>query len=100
MKLIGAEGGYSAVEMLTVMVILGVIMGGIISVFVAGVNADADQSRRYQDQQDARVSVVRMTREIHGACTVSAPATYNTWTNSATFYFPSDSCVSGANSVT
>ena len=63
-------------------------------------NADADSTRRYQDQQDARVSLVRMTREIHAACTVSAPNTYNTWTNSVTFYFPSDTCLSGAHSVT
>ena len=100
MKVISAQDGYSAIEMLTVMVILSVIMGGIIAVFVSGLNADADQTRRYQDQQGARVSVVRMTREIHAACTVSTPNTYNTWTNSVTFYFASDNCVSGANSVT
>jgi Tfp pilus assembly protein PilV len=100
LKVIGVEDGYTTIEMLIVMVILGVVMGGIIAVFVAGISADADSSRRYQDQQDARVSLVRMTREIHAACTVSAPNTYNTWTNSVTFYFPSDTCASGTHSVT
>ena len=100
MKVIGLEDGYTAIEMLVVMVILGVVMGGIIAIFVSGLNADADSARRYQDQQDARVSVVRMTREIHAACTVSTPATYNTWTNSVTFYFGADGCVSGAKTVT
>ena len=31
MKVIGVEDGYTVVEMLTVMVILGVVMGGIIA---------------------------------------------------------------------
>jgi type II secretory pathway pseudopilin PulG len=100
LKVIGAEGGYSAVELLIVMVILGVVVGGVLAIFTSGLNADADQTRRYQDQQDARVSLVRMTREVHAACTVSTPATYNTWTNSMTFYFPADNCASGAKTVT
>jgi prepilin-type N-terminal cleavage/methylation domain-containing protein len=104
-KVIGLEDGYTAIEMLVVMVILGVVMGGIIAIFVSGLNADADSTRRYQDQQDARVSVVRMTREVHAACSVSTPNTYNTWMNTATFYFPTYpngvyTCVSGATSVT
>ncbi len=100
MTLAGGEGGYSMVEMLTVLAILGVIVGGISTIFVAGVNADADQTRRYQAQQDARVSLARMTREIHAACTISTPNTYNTWTNSVTVYFSSDGCASGTHTVT
>lgn len=88
------------VELLTVMVILGVILGAIVSLFTAGINADADQNRRYQAQQDAKVAMDRMRREGHAACTISAPATYNTWMSSVTFYFPSDSCASGTHSVT
>lgn len=88
------------VEMLTVLAIMGVIVGGIATIFVAGINADADQTRRYQAQQDARVSLAKMTREVHAACTISAPNTYNTWTNSVTIYFPADSCASGTRSVT
>ena len=88
------------VEMLTVLAIMGVIVGGVATIFVAGINADADQTRRYQAQQDVRVSLAKMTREIHAACTISAPNTYNTWTNSVTIYVPADSCASGARSVT
>ena len=97
---LGAQDGYSLVELVTVMAILGVVVGGIATIFVAGVNADADQTRRYQAQQDSRISLARMTREIHAGCTVSAPNTYNTWTNTATISFASDSCVSGTHSVT
>ncbi len=97
---LGSQGGYSMVELLIVLAILGVVVGGIATIFVAGINADADQTRRYQAQQDSRVSLAHMTREIHAACTVSTPNTYNTWTNSVTLYFPSDSCASGSHSIT
>jgi prepilin-type N-terminal cleavage/methylation domain-containing protein len=104
-KVTGLEDGYTVIEMLIVMVILGVVMGGVLAIFVSGMNADADSTRRYQDQQDARGSLVRMTREVHGACSVAAPNTYNTWTNSVTIYYPTFpggtyTCASSATSVT
>lgn len=94
-----AEGGYSLVELVVVMAILGVIVGGISTLFVSGINADADQTRRYQAQQDGRVALDRMRREIHAACTVSNPGTYNTWETSITLYFPADACAAGARTV-
>ncbi|HEY6960915.1 MAG TPA: type II secretion system protein [Gaiellaceae bacterium] len=93
------EGGYSLVELLVVMAILGTIVGGIVTLFATGINADADQTRRYQAQQDGRVALDRMRREIHAACTVSNPSTYNTWESSITLYFASDSCGSGTHTV-
>jgi prepilin-type N-terminal cleavage/methylation domain-containing protein len=98
--LIREEAGYTLVELLTVMAILGVILGAIVTLFTAGINADADQNRRYQAQQDAKVALDKMRREGHAACTISAPATYNTWMSSVTFYFPSDTCASGTHSIT
>jgi prepilin-type N-terminal cleavage/methylation domain-containing protein len=97
---IKGEGGYSLIELLTVLAIMGVVVGGIATLFVAGINADADQTRRYQAQQNARISLNKMRREIHAACTVSNPATYNTAESSITLYFASDGCTSGANTVT
>lgn len=98
--MIRQEGGYSLIELLTVMVILGVILGAVVTLFTAGINADADQNRRFQAQQDAKVAMDKLRREGHGACTISAPATYNTWMSSVTFYYPSDSCGSGGHSIT
>jgi prepilin-type N-terminal cleavage/methylation domain-containing protein len=97
---IAREGGYSMVEMLTVLAIMGVVVGGIATLFVSGINADADQTRRYQGQQNARISLNKMRREIHAACTVSNPATYNTAESAITLYFASNGCTSGANTVT
>lgn len=98
--MIGREGGYTMVEMLTVLVILGVVVGGIVTLFAAGINADADQNSRFQAQQSARLALDKMRREIHAACTVSNPATYNTAESSVTLYFASDACASGTHTVT
>lgn len=94
------EGGYTLIELLVVITILTIVLGGIVTVFVQGLNAESDQNRRFQAQQDARVALDRMRREIHGACTISAPASYNTALSSVTLYFSTNGCVSGANTVT
>ena len=94
------EGGFSLVELLVVMAILGVVVGGITTLFARGINADAQQTARFQSQQDLRVAMDKMRREIHAACTISTPSTYNTALSSVTLYFPADSCNSGSSSVT
>ena len=100
MAQLAGEEGYSLIELVTVMAILGVVIGGIVALFAAGINADASSNRRFQSQQDARVALDKLRREVHAACTVSTPNSYNTSLSSVTFYFPSDSCASGTHSVT
>jgi prepilin-type N-terminal cleavage/methylation domain-containing protein len=97
---LGDEGGFSLIELLIVTVILGTVLGGITTLFASGINADADQNRRFQAQQSARLTLDKMRREVHTACTVSNPGTYNTWESSITIYVASDSCASGSHSVT
>jgi prepilin-type N-terminal cleavage/methylation domain-containing protein len=97
---LGGEGGYSLVEMITVMAILGVILGGVVTLFTAGIKADSDQNQRFQAQQDTRLALDKLRRDIHPSCTISSPATYNTWTNSVTLYSSADSCAAGSSSVT
>jgi type II secretory pathway pseudopilin PulG len=90
------ESGYSVVELLTVMSILSVILGGLVAVFVAGSNADADLNRRYQAQTDARVAMDKLRREVHRACDVASGAS----ASAVTFYFPSSTgCVSNSSTV-
>jgi len=80
-KLVRDEGGYSLIELLTVMAILTVILGGISTLFVQGSNAEAEMNVRFQAQTQARLALDKMRRELHSACSVSAG-----WTaSSATF---------------
>ncbi|NUR78347.1 MAG: type II secretion system protein [Thermoleophilia bacterium] len=95
-----SEGGYSMIELVIVMAILTVVIGSIVALFTAGINSDADSSRRFQAQQEVRLSLDKLRRELHAGCTVSNPTTYNTWESSVTVYFPSDNCASGSHSVT
>jgi type II secretory pathway pseudopilin PulG len=92
------ESGYSVVELLTAMSILAIILGGLVSVFVAGSNADADLNRRYQSQTDARVAMDKLRREVHRACNLASGYTSTT----VTFYFPNSSgqCVQDTQTVT
>lgn len=70
------ERGFSLIEMLTVMAIMSVVLTGLTTLFVQGSNAENDLNRRFEAQQDARVALDKIRREIHCAqgATVS-PAT-------------------------
>jgi prepilin-type N-terminal cleavage/methylation domain-containing protein len=70
-RLLASEPGYTLIELLMVMVILTVIVGALTGLFVQASNAELDMNRRFQAQQQARVAVDRMRREIHCASAVS-----------------------------
>ena len=78
------EAGYSLVEMLTVMVIMSIVFGGITSVFVSGSKAQIDQDNRFQAQLGGRLALDKIRRDIHCASDVT-PYT----TNSITLKLPS-----------
>jgi type II secretory pathway pseudopilin PulG len=72
-RLVACERGSTLIELLQVTVILTVVMGAITVLFVQATNAEVDMSRRFQSQQEARVAVDRMRRELHCASLI-APA--------------------------
>ena len=65
--MLSAERGYSLVELLTVMAILGAVMTGVTALLVQGANAEVDMNGRFQAQQTARVAFDRIRREGHCA---------------------------------
>jgi prepilin-type N-terminal cleavage/methylation domain-containing protein len=66
-RLVLCERGYTLVELLTVTVILSVVMTGLTVLFVQATNAELQMNKRFQAQQEARVAIDRMRREIHCA---------------------------------
>ena len=66
------EAGYTLFELLTVLVIMGVVLTGLTTSFAAGLNAEAGTIRRAQAQQNARLALDRMRVDIH--CASGAPA--------------------------
>lgn len=70
------ERGYSLVEMLVVMSILGTVIAGLTTVFVSGSRAELDLNRRFQAQQQARIAVDKIRRDLHCASSAEVDATY------------------------
>jgi prepilin-type N-terminal cleavage/methylation domain-containing protein len=77
-RLRGEEHGYSLVELLVVMAILGTVLGGLTTVFVSGSNAQLQLTRRYQAQQQARLALDKLRVDIHCASAAQAQ-TINTY---------------------
>lgn len=66
-RLAGREEGYTMIELLQATVILGVVLAALTTLFVRAMNAEVEMNRRFQAQQEARVAVDRMRREVHCA---------------------------------
>lgn len=72
----GDERGYSLVEMLVVMSILGVVIAGLTGVFVSGSRAELDLNRRFQAQQQARLALDKIRVDLHCASAAEVDSTY------------------------
>jgi prepilin-type N-terminal cleavage/methylation domain-containing protein len=73
-----AADGVTLSEMLVVLVILLVILAGTTTLFISASNSQIDQTNRVRSQQEARLALDSLRREIHCASTVtvgSLPAT-------------------------
>jgi type II secretory pathway pseudopilin PulG len=95
-RLLASESGYTTIELLMVMVILTVIMTGLTALFVQASNAELDMNRRFQAQQQARVAVDRMRREIHCSSAVSPTGA----ASSIAVTIPSQCPTSGGSAIT
>src|SRR5262249_56452850 len=68
----------SLVELLVTMVILGVVLSGLTTVFISGSSATVNLDLRAQGQQNARLALDRLRVDIHCASAVQAQ-TINTY---------------------
>jgi prepilin-type N-terminal cleavage/methylation domain-containing protein len=73
-----SAGGYTLSEMIVVLAILGFVLSALLAVFVSGTRAETDMNKRFQAQQQSRLALTRLRREIHcayGAQTNAAAVT-------------------------
>jgi type II secretory pathway pseudopilin PulG len=70
-----SQAGYTLAELLVVMATLTIIMGGVTSVFVSGMRAEVDALERFDAQQNARLSLSYLRREVHCATAASISTT-------------------------
>jgi len=59
------EDGYTLIELMIVCAVLGTVLGALVILFVNASKAELQMNQRFQAQQDARVAVDKMRREIH-----------------------------------
>ena len=65
LRRLGREGGYTLIELLLVCAILGTVLASLSVLFLSASSSQIDMNRRFRAQQDARVAVDKMRREIH-----------------------------------
>ncbi len=65
--LLRREGGYTLVELVIVMLILGLVMTPLVESFTTGMVQEVDQVRREQAYANARLALQRMRVDIHCA---------------------------------
>ena len=95
MNILRSERGYSLIEMLIVLSIMSVVMGALTTVFVNASNAELDMNNRFQAQQEARLALDKMRREVHCG-SIATPAGQS---SSVTLTLPAY-CKTGSGSIT
>ena len=90
------QDGFTLAEMLVVLAILGVVLAGLTALFTSGLKTQIDQTNRTRAQQDARLGLDKLRREIRCASTLSPTGSP---TSSVTITLPSY-CPTGGGTVT
>jgi prepilin-type N-terminal cleavage/methylation domain-containing protein len=65
LRRLARQGGYTLIELLLVCAILGTVLASLSVLFLSASSSQIDMNRRFRAQQDARVAVDKMRREIH-----------------------------------
>ena len=87
------ERGYSVVELIISMAILGSVMTSVSVLLVSATNSEVDMNRRFQAQTEARLGLDLMRREVHCAMSVSPSGASST----VTLTIPSTCPTAGGN---
>jgi Tfp pilus assembly protein PilW len=69
---LAAEGGYSLSELVVVLAILLLVVGALTQLFVSASTAQVDMTRRFEAQQEMRLALDKLRREIHCASNATA----------------------------
>jgi prepilin-type N-terminal cleavage/methylation domain-containing protein len=74
-RAIEAQDGFTLAEMIVVLAILGVVLAGLTQLFTGALFAQKDQTSRAQAQQDARLALDQLRRELHCGSALAYSAT-------------------------
>ncbi len=71
-----AQDGFTLPEVLVVLAIIGIVLVGITQLFTSALKSQTDQTNRTQAQQDARLGLDKLRREIRCASALTTPSGY------------------------
>jgi prepilin-type N-terminal cleavage/methylation domain-containing protein len=69
--LTGDERGFGLTELLTVLAILGTVVGMSTTLFVSAMRSEVDLTERVRAQEEARLALERLRAEVHQACRIT-----------------------------
>src|SRR6476660_9201566 len=75
-RVAAAQDGFTLPELLVVLAILGIVLAALTQLFTSGLLTEKDQTNRTQAQQDGRVALDKLRREIHCASSVTPTSGY------------------------
>jgi prepilin-type N-terminal cleavage/methylation domain-containing protein len=69
------DAGVTLIEMIVVVAILGIVLGGVTTVFISGSRAELSVNNRFQAQEASRLALAALRRDMHVACTATVVGT-------------------------
>jgi type II secretory pathway pseudopilin PulG len=69
-----SRGGYTLPELIVVMALFMIVVTALVSLFTSGAKAEADLNRRFVAQQNARLGLDKLRRELHCASAITPGA--------------------------
>jgi prepilin-type N-terminal cleavage/methylation domain-containing protein len=66
------EGGYSLIELVISMAIMGTVLGGLTTIFVSGSKAELDSNQRFQAQHAGALALDKVRLDVHCASTATS----------------------------
>jgi prepilin-type N-terminal cleavage/methylation domain-containing protein len=95
---LAGERGYSLSEMLVVLAVIGIVVGALTQLFVSASTAEVDMTKRFQAQQQARLALDKLRREIH--CASAVASTGGAWPSASIKITLGSYCPTGSGEVT
>jgi prepilin-type N-terminal cleavage/methylation domain-containing protein len=68
------ERGVTLIEMIMVLAILGIVLGGVTTVFISGSRAELNVNNRFQAQEASRLAMAAIRNDTHSSCAAAINA--------------------------
>jgi Tfp pilus assembly protein PilW len=65
------ERGITMTELTVSMAVMSIVVAGLVTLFTAGANSEAQLNLRFQSQTDARTALEAFRRDVHNACSAT-----------------------------